>query len=550
MTHKLLLILVSLSLFIFTDVPLAAAQPEKIIRDGDHIVFIGDSITAQGALGGKQAWLALFGEGLALVRPTAQPVLLGLGGSGSTVGHWLSVEKRSRSEATTLDDKKRDIGQTLDAQVDIVVIMLGMNDVLSPSLQGTSESFATWMQQYAALVEAVRIRSHPRVIALATVTPCTEDSDAPKNKALAEMNLRLRQFAEQNKYVVLPTSESAFEMLQVGRLAQPDFHVTGDFVHPNGAGHVAIAVGMLRGLGEAAAAEQLLSKYAGQYRPAPDTLPRLSYTLKQLAGSADDDVQNMVLHYNWTATNNSTTPTVTLALPPGWKANTLTTTAADGEFRLSGPLDRAENTITLTATCENEVRKQTVVIPPGWRVATGRGQVLGWVQNSKYDPTKDIHPRDEQLINGEGFTSPVSFATGETADWKRVIASNNYTGLNQTGSIDMAGVVFFSHGQQVYGARWIYSERARPVQLDLSSQIFAGTWSLGVWLNDSAVYAGKLVDEPGRKITVPTTLKPGWNRLLFKSTFIQWQWQFSVGLRGLETDDLSDLRYATKPPTP
>jgi len=43
-------------------------------------------------------------------------------------------------------------------------------------------------------------------------------------------------------------------------------------------------------------------------------------------------------------------------------------------------------------------------------------------------------------------------------------------------------------------------------------------------------------------------LRRGWNLLVFKSTFIQWQWQFSIELAGHEADDLADLRYATKPP--
>jgi hypothetical protein len=120
--------------------------------------------------------------------------------------------------------------------------------------------------------------------------------------------------------------------------------------------------------------------------------------------------------------------------------------------------------------------------------------------------------------------------------------------LNRPGSVDMAAVVFFRYNQQAYGARWIHSDKDRPVILNIGSQSFAGTYSLGVWLNGKPAYEGKLMGEPGHKATSLATLQHGWNLLVFKSTFIQWQWQFSIDLAGQEGDDLADVRYSTKPP--
>ena len=92
------------------------------------------------------------------------------------------------------------------------------------------------------------------------------------------------------------------------------------------------------------------------------------------------------------------------------------------------------------------------------------------------------------------------------------------------------------------GARWIHSDRERPVNLDFGTKKFAGVFSLSTWLNGESVLAGKM--EPK---TIPTTLRKGWNHLYFRSTYISWQWQFSIHLKGTEGDDLSDLRYATAP---
>ena len=73
--------------------------------------------------------------------------------------------------------------------------MLGMNDVLAPALDGEPEGFDKWIARYTELIESIRARSHPRVIALATISPCTEDPESPKNLAIAEMNRRLSGLA-------------------------------------------------------------------------------------------------------------------------------------------------------------------------------------------------------------------------------------------------------------------------------------------------------------------------------------------------------------------
>jgi len=525
-----------------------AVQTEALIKDNDRIVFVGDSITGQGAKGGKNGWIALIGEGLSLERPAAKPTLIGLGGSGMTVGAWLGSEKKSRTEPVALDVKETDVGKTLDAGAEIVVVMLGMNDVLSPGVKNTPAELDAWSTRYSDLIEALRARSHPRVVALATVTPCTENPKSPKNLVVAELNSRIAKLAKEKNFIVLPTNAAAYEVQALGRSYRPDFRITVDFVHPGGAGHMAIAMGMLRGLGEDKAAQKLLEKYPALYKPAADKFPTLSYTIARKPGSPDDATQRFIVDYQWTSTASQTAPVVKAVVPEGWKATPQSITAAKGQFEFSGPLDHVENKITLAATADAEAREQVISIPAGWRIAVGGGSGLGWTNNSIYDGTKDRQPLDETLTKGEGYTSPVAFPVGDPAAWTLYVASNDFTGLNRPGSVDMAAVVFFKHKDQVYGARWVQSDRDRPVNVNLSSQVFAGMHSLGVWLNGVPAYEGKLVGEPGKKVSVPMQLQKGWNLLVFKSTFIQWQWQFSVDLAGQGGDDLADLRYATKPP--
>ncbi|MEA3207620.1 MAG: GDSL-like Lipase/Acylhydrolase family [Chthoniobacter sp.] len=337
MIQKLLLTLVALTVLPTTCAWAQTIPRGSAIKDHDRIVFIGDSITGQGAKGGKGGWIAMIGEGLNLVRPDAKPTLTGLGGSGSTVGAWLNHEKRSRTEPIALDVKETDVGKTLDAGAEIVVVMLGMNDVLSPSLKNDPGDFDAWSTRYGELVEAIRARSHPRVIALATVTPCTEDPASPKNQVLAELNQRLVKLAQEKHFLVLPTSETAYEVQALGRAYQPHFHVTGDFVHPNSAGHLAIAAGMLRGLGEETASAKLLAEHSALYQPAADKFPALSYTLVRTPGSPDDETQHFIVQYQWTSTASQTAPLVKPSVPNGWKANPESLNAARGQFEFTGP---------------------------------------------------------------------------------------------------------------------------------------------------------------------------------------------------------------------
>jgi lysophospholipase L1-like esterase len=527
--------------------PQAGAQridrPERIIKDRDRIVFVGDSITGQGANAGKGGWIAMLGEGLRLGRPAAKPTLIGLGGSGATVSAWLNFEKKSRTKGVVLDVKDLDVGKTLDAGAEVVVVMLGMNDVLAPSLKNKPADFDAWAIRYAELIEALRARSHPRVIALATVTPCTEDPASPKNQVLAELNARVIKLAKEKHLLVLPTGEASYEVQSLGRTYRPYYHVTADFVHPNAAGHLAIAVGMLRGLGEAEAARKLLARYARLYQPAADTFPALSYTVRNWPSSPDNATHRFAITYQWTATASPAPPLVKAIAPEGWKVSPTSLTAAKGRFELSGPLDRVENIITLTAGADGKTREQIISLPAGWRIAVGGGKLSGWTNNALYDPNKDHQPLDERLAQGEGFASAVPFPVGAPSPWLLLVASNDYTGFNRSGSVDMAAVAFFQHSNQAYGARWIYSPKPRPVNVSLGKQAFAVNSSLGVWLNGKPVYQGKI-----QKATAAASLQQGWNLLVFRSSFVAWQWQFSIDVTGQAGDDLSGLRYATKPP--
>ena len=267
----------------------SAVHCETIVHENDRIVFCGDSITGQGGKGGPAGWVGLVQEGLEDAHPGGHQILTALGASGSPVGGWVNAERKSRDDHFCMDVPNVDVKTTLDGGAEVLIIMLGMNDLLGPAIKPTPADYDGWALRFRGLVDALKGRVHPRVVGLATITPCTEDLGSPKNRAEAELNSRLVALAKDENALVLPTHEAMTELLATGRSYQPDFHITRDFVHPNPAGHLAIAVGMLRGLGENLAADRLLDKYSILYRVNADGMEEAAYDERFESGEARNE---------------------------------------------------------------------------------------------------------------------------------------------------------------------------------------------------------------------------------------------------------------------
>ncbi len=433
----------------------AFASDAPLIRQDDRIVFAGDSITGQGWNNG-QGFIHQIETALREKWPNGKLTTIGLGGSGSTVGAWQNHEKRSREGAVVLDVKDVDVKTTLDQGADALIIMLGMNDLLSPSLKDQPADFDAWAVHYKALVTALRERAKPRVIALATISLCSEDPASPKNRVRDELNARLMKLAAAEHCVLLPVGETMLAQLQKGRARLPDFHLTGDFVHPNFHGHTSIAIGMLKGLGEHELANKLTQKADTAIAQQKETAPAAS--------------------------------------------------------------------------------------PAPWLVGIGLLNPQAWPAN-KFDAAKGRLPCDALIAQGH-------IAEAETTEpklrWQEYHPSVNFTGGADPASIDFTAASFGALHEVGYALRWIHSDKARLVRLKLSTQTFAGTIGLTAWLNGTQLYAKPINEEPKHRIDIPAQLKQGWNCLVLKCNHLQWQWQVSATLEGVDGDGLEDLRYSAQ----
>jgi len=526
--------------------PAETAPAAPLLQRGNaRVVLVGDSITGQ-SRNHPAGYAHQIDWALRQVYPDCKPNVVALGGSGAGVQSWLNVEKRSRSETVFLDVKGIDVKAALDQPADVLIIMLGMNDVLAPYVTDEPASWEKWTAAYRELITGLRQRLNPAVTALATATLCTEEPASPKNRVMDELNAHAGRLASDMGLLLLPTNESMKEALRRGRRAQPDFHVTGDFVHPNAAGHIAIAMGMLLGLGETEAAQALETKrLAGILEKAGGESPKLSYAITALTAEPDSERQSFQVRC-WATPPGAATPSQFSLSGEGWTARPAAPDQDDGEFIVTGIPDRRENPLKLTARIGDRVVTRDVPIPAPWLVTAGVIR-KSWNDRQLLDPEALHGPMEDRIEQRRDFTVPLDIGHGARIEWRRYFPSVNFTGGNSPGSVDFAAVTHAQNFAAGYGARWIHSDRERPVAIDLSTQIFAGSMQMVVYLNGAKLYDGLLTGEPQKRRSIEGRLRPGWNALVFNLNHLAWQWQCTVDLKAVGDDSLEDLRYSILP---
>lgn len=516
---------------------------QTLIQSTDRILFVGDSITGH-SMNLADGYCKQMKWALAQIHPEYTNSLLSLGGSGQGVGSWMNAAKYTNSAPSYMDVRDIEVRTTLDAGTDILVIMLGMNDILSPYVGDSPDSIQTWRGRYIDLIHTLRTRTTPRIIALCTITMLTEDPESPKNIARAKLNQQIVEIAAEEGCRVFQTGEAAYAVLKRGRALTPDFHVAGDFVHPGTAGHAGIAMAMLNGLGEPEAAQLLETRFLSNLIPA-NAYPALSYELVSQSKGNDTQTHTYTITYWWTELQpTGIPPTVSLSLPESWHLDSQTPAGTSGVFTVTGNPEKITTTLTLTATSQAIQRTQNIVIPTPWRISAGINNQAAWPRTPgfTYSATNSIQTYDEPLIQGKGFSTPMS-VQGKIYPWVLYTPSINYTGGRNPASIDPFAIVYGNTFDSLYATRWIHSDHVRTVNLNLSSSTFASTIGLNVWMNGQSCYANAL-----KTATVSATLEAGWNRLLIKCDHLNWQWQFACAIEGQNNDDLADLRYSAVPP--
>lgn len=482
---------------------------EPLVRPGETVVLIGDSITEQSY---RNAW----GYYHALTNAAPEVRFVPLGYSGFQVKGWSDMERASVTNAelwTWYRDPGWNLKKVFDGRVDAIVVFLGMNDILQPSIRDDAADIARWLADYAAFARNLRARTHPRVMVFATITPLTADPASPKNRVRAQLNNRLRMLAALTGARIADFGAAIEDVQTALRAVAPDYRLVPDFVHPNGFGHLLIAAELCRTLGLDAAADALGARCDGlEDEIAAACAPLATFVALDRSCRPGDAELVYNLAFSVAGDDSGILPEVRVLAPPGWSVDEGLLVGETGTFRLRG----APSALTTRVVVEAAV--------PTW------------------DESSDGPTGAETLRTAVDIPAPWRLREG-TGEWKVYSAARGYTGGDAPGSIDPYQLYFGWKTNTVTACRRVWSEKARDVKAVFSHQTFSATLDLALAVNGAPVWKESL-DRNGRNRAERTIrLAAGWNTLEIVCTNRDWQRQFAFDLLPLAGDDLGKLRY-------
>ncbi|MGC8862020.1 MAG: SGNH/GDSL hydrolase family protein [Armatimonadota bacterium] len=196
-----------------------------MIKDGQKIVFLGDSITAA-----PEGYVKVVENMIAALAPDIRVECINAGVSGNKVGDLL---ERIGDDAIVHDP-------------DWITVSIGINDVWH-GVNGTP--IELFRQRYDELVRRLAEQTVAR-LALFTTTVIGEDLESQANRLLVPYNDFIRETAVRRKALLVPMNEQFHRAIAARqKVAGVDLHFTTDGVHMNPAGNCLMAVTLLRAWG-------------------------------------------------------------------------------------------------------------------------------------------------------------------------------------------------------------------------------------------------------------------------------------------------------------
>lgn len=225
------------------------------LKDGETIVFLGDSITQQGA--GPKGYVTLFRKAIEKARPDSGIKVIGAGIGGHKV-----PDLESRLDKDVLAHKPN-----------VVVIYIGINDVWH-SQNGRGTKIDNYGTGLANLVKRCQDAGARVVLATPSVIGEKADGSNGMDKMLDEFAAVSRQVAMANGATLLDLRKSFLDHLQSYNVAgEEEGILTTDGVHLNDEGNRFVAVRMLEAVGERPTRNRLL-RHVVLFKFKPDVTPR------------------------------------------------------------------------------------------------------------------------------------------------------------------------------------------------------------------------------------------------------------------------------------
>lgn len=253
---------------------LCAAQ-DLLIKPGETVGFMGDSITQQGWQSGA-GYVKLVVAGLEANGVTITPVPAGISGHKSN-------QMLARLDKDVLSKKPQ-----------WMTLSCGVNDVWHGDRGVPLDQYKKNIGEIVDKCQAANVK-----VMILTATMISEDADAENNRKLAAYNDFLRELAKEKK---LPLADLYADMAAAvkaggGGKGKPNL-LTTDGVHMNTAGNVMMATGVLKAFG---LNDEQLAKAKKNWHDIPNAVElkvgltlRQYENLKRLAESQGKTVQQYI----------------------------------------------------------------------------------------------------------------------------------------------------------------------------------------------------------------------------------------------------------------
>jgi len=202
-----------------------SAQSKVLVKDGDTVAFMGDSITQQGA-SSPSGYVSLVESGLAANGIGIKRINAGISGHKSN-------QMLGRLQK-----------QVLDKKADWMTLSCGVNDVWHGAKGVTLDDYKKNITAIVDQCEQAGVK-----VMILTSTPIKEEENELNTK-LADYNKFLRELAKEKSPPLADLNEMMWQELKNPTLPRAGkHHLTSDGVHMNPFGDTIMAEGVLRAFG-------------------------------------------------------------------------------------------------------------------------------------------------------------------------------------------------------------------------------------------------------------------------------------------------------------
>ena len=215
-------------LFSITLLSSATLSAEIVIKNGDKIAFLGDSITAQGK--GATGYITFVMSALKDHGVNAASIPAGIGGNKAP-------QMLKRLERDVLSKKPQ-----------YMTLSCGVNDVWHGKRGVPLDKYKVDITKIVDKAQAAGVKVY-----ILTATMITENPLAKNNQKLIAYNDFLRQLAKEKKCVLVDLNKDMQELVASVKKKYPNFKghciATYDGVHMNPIGNMMMARGILKAFG-------------------------------------------------------------------------------------------------------------------------------------------------------------------------------------------------------------------------------------------------------------------------------------------------------------